>query len=167
MRGRPPIPTAIKEKKGTLEKSRILEFELSPPTIGIPAMPENLNIHGQREWTTITQELHSLDMLTKIDMGLINSYAFWMGIYYEATEFLLKEGAVVNIGGKSVEVHGHEVVIGGKNERNPWYDVAMKASETALRVGVMFGITPSARTRIPGKEKKKSGIADMMKKKTG
>lgn len=165
MRGRKRLPTAVKEAKGTLEKSRILEYELTPPTIGIPKMPDNLNTAGEREWKIITQELHGLNMLTKIDMGLINAYAFWMGQYYEATEYLLREGSVINIGGKTIEVHGQEVVIGGKNERNPWYDVAMKASEQAQKIGVMFGITPSSRARIPGHKPAKQTPSQIAKAK--
>ncbi len=98
MRGRKTIPTAIKELKGTLEKSRVLENEMKVSVINeIPEPSEDLNEEGRKIWENVCHELKRNGILSTVDLDLVESYCQEMAMYKHATRQLKNKGAVYKL----------------------------------------------------------------------
>lgn len=143
MKGRKPIPTAIKILKGTAEKSRINPNEYKPEPITQPIVSEFLKTDYElKEWECITAQLISDGLLTGLDISIIEAYCIEMGKYKEAIDKLTAEGKVLN-GKKGLYL-------------NPYHLIAERSLDRALKIGVLFGVTPSARSRVSTTPKKKT-----------
>lgn len=137
--GRKPIPTEIKKEKGTLKKSRTIE-EVKPPLSMYPDPPTYLNQYGMEVWKDTVPNLISTKLLSKIDEQLIGAYCNEMGRYNEIA-MKIKENGVLFKSPKNNWPMAH-----------PLYAVMKQSLKSATDIGVLFGITPSARTKVPSKE---------------
>jgi P27 family predicted phage terminase small subunit len=152
MRGRKTIPTAIKELKGTLEKSRVLENEMKVSVINeIPEPSEDLNEEGRKIWENVCYELKRNGILSTVDLDLVESYCQEMAMYKHATRQLKNKGAVYK------SQSGYPMI-------NPWQTIRNQALKSATNIGQLFGITPSARARIPQQQQPASKLEILKKK---
>jgi P27 family predicted phage terminase small subunit len=152
MRGRKPIPTEIKELKGTLEKSRMLKNEMSVELSNtIPDAPEDLNEEAKQIWVKICEELKRNRILAVVDLDLVESYCHEMALYKHATRMIKQKGGVFK------SPSGYPMI-------NPWLTIKRQALKSATDLGVLFGLTPSARSRIPNNNPQTNNKLELLKK---
>jgi P27 family predicted phage terminase small subunit len=137
--GRPAKPTVNKLVQGTFRTDRFLENEMMPSTIDHPpSAPSVLSALAKKEWNSVCQELISLGMLHRVDLGLLSAYCIEMASYLEESKLIKKEGSVITIQGK----------MGEYKMQNPRIGIKNTALKNAQALANQFGFTPSARTRI-------------------
>ena len=134
MKGRKPIPTAIKQLNGNPGKRALNAHEPKPVAV-VPPCPPHLQGEARKEWRRITKELHALGIISRLDRAALAAYAQAWGRWCEAEEQLRKHGPIV----KSPS---------GFPIQNPYLAVANKAMEQIMKMSVEFGLTPSSRSRI-------------------
>ncbi|HEY0009885.1 MAG TPA: phage terminase small subunit P27 family [Tepidisphaeraceae bacterium] len=137
MRGRKPIPTAIKELNGNPGKRALNHNEPKPDAV-IPPCPKHLSLEAKKEWRRITKELHTLGIISKLDRAALAAYAQAWGRWCEAEEQLRNHGPIVR------SPSGFPI-------QNPYLAVANKAMEQIMKISSEFGLTPSSRSRIDAK----------------
>ena len=140
-RGPPPAPAAVKRMLGNPGKRKIRPDLPSPP--GAPPMPKRLMVEpvAVQKWNELTPILLALGTLTQADGEALATLCE----VYAATQACLLElratGPVMrtDLGGVK------------PNPAGPLY-----RSLVALQASLMgeFGLTPSSRTRLGGKEEK-------------
>ena len=82
MKGRKKIPTSVKELKGTLEKSRLVDNEMATSqVVTMPDAPLFLNQEGADEWEIVSNELAKIKMLHLTDLSILAAYCNEIGIY--------------------------------------------------------------------------------------
>ena len=85
-------------------------------------------------------DLRAARLITQLDMAPLAAYCDAWGEYVQAREQIAKPAA--EGGGFMVKTpNDYEV-------QSPWVAIANKAFERMLKVGVEFGLTPSARNRV-------------------
>ena len=153
MKGRKPIPTAIKEMKGTIEKSRILPNEMIV-TINneIPDAPEDLNSEAQKLWNEVCHELKNNGLLANVDLGLVEAYCAELAQYKEAIRQIKRTSPLIK------SPSGYAMV-------SPWQTIRRQSLKAAMDLGQLFGVTPSARTRIGANTKPTSKLEQLKKPK--
>lgn len=134
MRGRRPIPTAMKELAGNPGKRRLNENEPKPPAAA-PPCPSHLGNEARKEWRRILKELGPLGMVSKLDRAALAAYCQAWGRWVEAEEQLRKHGPVVK------SPSGYPMM-------NPYLSIANTAMEQIRKYMTEFGMTPSSRSRI-------------------
>jgi P27 family predicted phage terminase small subunit len=150
MRGRKPIPSAMKELAGN-PGHRPLNAHEPRPESAIPACPAHLQGEAKKEWRRLTKELAAVNVVSRMDRAalaaLCQAWARWVA----AEEELKKTGPIV----KSPS---------GFPIQNPYLAVANKSMEPIVKLSAEFGLTPSSRTRISATAPKSAGdeLADFM-----
>lgn len=137
--GRPPIPTQLKVVSGTLRKHR-LRNEVQPEA-EIPPCPAHLSAEAKKEWRSISRQLLTLGLLTRIDKAALAGYCQAWGNWVEATAELQK-GKVITA------PSGYPML-------SPWWSIANKANEQMRVYLTEFGLTPASRSRINAAPPKK------------
>ena len=150
MKGRKPIPTEIKKQKGTFRKSRGVD-EIKPELSLYPKPPEYLTEHGLEVWSLTVPFLTGLKILTQVDEQLLGAYCNEMGRYNEIA-------AKIKVNGILTKAPKNDYIMA-----HPLYARMKKSWKSATEIGVLFGITPSARTRVQaGKENKKTKLNNIL-----
>ena len=143
MRGRPKKPNEIKKLQGTEDK-RWLHEEVKFEIAKIP-------LEFGKDWESIKDltfnQLRDIGIVAKVDMGLIEGYAKALERYFQA-DAQLRATSMVTEEGKI----------------SPWYDIAERSLKQATQIGQLFGITPSARARIPQQQQPASKLEILKKK---
>ena len=137
MKGRKPTPSAVLELRG----SRALErrgAEPKPPRT-MPTCPTFLSGAAKEEWRRLAPKLHKMGLLTGLDRGALAIICQAWGAYTEATELVARDGAVIE-------------TATGRRVKHPAVSIINQATQTMLRFGAGFGLTPGDRARlsIPG-----------------
>ena len=141
MAGRKKIPTELKKVRGTLRKSRELENQMQVKKIdGLPLAPEWLSDIGKNQFNIVSKQLNDLGMLYEVDITLIIAYANSMALHIESEIELRKTGRIMVYRDENNKPKHAQIV--------PLQTVSKQALEAALKIGVQFGLTPSARTKI-------------------
>jgi len=158
MRGRPKLTAEEKTKRGTIKKSRekqIASVELEPTfLVSDLEPPKKLGTHATLVWRKTIPELKKNGLLAVIDVDLLVAYCCEMGRYNYSVQVMEKRPPVYK------SKTGHEQV-------DPWFTVAQKSIDMALKIGQNFGITPAARSKVGGAASKPKSVSDMLKGKTG
>ena len=94
MRGRRPLPTAIKELTGNPGKRPLNLDEPQPPKV-IPKCPKHLDENARKEWRRISLELHRLNLLTIVDRAALAAYCQAWGRWVEAEANIQRFGGVI------------------------------------------------------------------------
>jgi phage terminase small subunit len=89
MRGRKPIPTAVKIAMGNPGK-RPLNKREPKPVIAIPTCPAHLMPAAKNEWKRLAHYLHDLGVISELDRAALAAYCQAYGRWVEA-EKKLKE----------------------------------------------------------------------------
>lgn len=148
-KGRKPIPTALKVQRGTLEKSRLIPNEWNPQTLAAIPEPRFLSTaYEMEEWQMVCAQLIKDGLLIDMDTTAIEMYCKEIGKYREASDIVKREGFTLD-SGKTVIVH-------------PAHLVMERSLDRAVKIGVLFGLTPSARTKISAPKAEKKGLKHLL-----
>lgn len=134
MRGRKPIPTHMKLVAGNPGKRPVNKNEPKPEP-KIPPCPEHLSEAAKREWDSMSKELASMGLLTKIDGAALAGYCDAYGRWAEASLMLQKHGMIMK-GAKGGPI------------QSPYLQIVNRALEQMRSFLIEFGMTPSSRARI-------------------
>lgn len=135
-RGPAPLPTAIKEARGTQKSTRTNKSEPKPKR-GDPGIPESLrkSKEGRELWTKLVKQLDKMKVLTIADGAALEGLC---RSYLRATE-----------ADKMVEKHGLLVKTAwGTLQSNPAVSVSRSSWAEVRKFAQEFGLTPSSRSRV-------------------
>lgn len=147
-RGPPPTPTRVLQLRGTYRPDRRSDAEPQPTPVGaVPKAPAYLGPVGRREWKRVAAELHTLQLLTVVDLAALEGYC---AAYQRAVE-----------AEKAVKVAGRLIrTPQGFLQPHPELAIAKQAWAEVRRFAGEFGMTPSARTRVRVPESPPAPAAD-------
>lgn len=134
LRGRKPIPTAIKQLEGNPGK-RALNQKEPKPEKRAPKCPAWLDSEAKKEWRRTAKQLEQLGILTEVDMAAFAGYCQAYARWKEAEEFITKHGTIV----KTPSGYWQQV---------PQVSIAQTYLKIMNKFCEQFGLTPSARSRI-------------------
>lgn len=139
--GPKPAPTAIKALLGNPGKRALNDDTIKVPPASEVKPPMPLYGPASREWVRITPHLHSLGLLTDLDLTMLAAYCESWGRYCDA----------------QAEVSEHGILIEGYRGglvKNPAAQLVRDAFSDMIRLALEFGMTPSSRGRmtIPGSD---------------
>lgn len=147
--GRPPLPDAIKAKRGTLRKSR------QHPTIETPAVqlldvnaPARLKGKAKKIYERVVRQCFANGILAEIDADALSLYAWELAELIELQKRLKDEDYVVE------EMTKNGVTV----KLNPLVKVVQTKMAAVNAIGTQFGWSPLSRMRLkamanPEKEK--------------
>ncbi|MFA9488958.1 MULTISPECIES: phage terminase small subunit P27 family [unclassified Mannheimia] len=138
-RGRKPIPTKVKERRGNPGKRKLNqdEPEFSPFNEHSPPPPQ-LNEDGQRMWAFLLKELLPQGVLFQTDLEVVANYCIAYQNRNSACKDIDKYGTFV------------ENSNGGLS-KNPAFTVLNEALKQMTTFGSLLGLDPSSRQRLTGK----------------
>jgi len=147
MAGRKPLPTNVKELKGTVRKCRQNKAEPEYPR-GLLEPPNHLTGVALAHWHEIYPKLEKAGVVTTIDIVALAAYCKAYQRWREATSEVDKYGAVIE------SPSGYPI-------QSPYLAIANKAFDQMLKLLTEFGMTPSSRTRVSAtkQQPKKTGFA--------
>ena len=146
MKGRKKLPSELKKARGTLRKSRELENPMEVKKVEImPLASEWLSPIGKQEFNIVVNQLNSLGMLYEVDLKLIEAYSNSMALHIESEQKLREVGRI--------QVYKDEDGNPKHAQITPLQTISKQALESALKLAIQFGLTPSARTKISSPQK--------------
>lgn len=134
MQGRKPKPTALKRLEGNPGK-RALNHAEPRPKSAMPEPPEHLSDEEKAKWKLIVQELHSLGLVTKIDVDALAMYCTIFVRWIKAEKMVREKGEIIK-------------TAAGNIIQNPYLSIANRAIDQLNKLGAEFGMTPSSRSRV-------------------
>ena len=150
VRGRKPLPTALKELEGDRGKGRrpLNKNEPVPPQNNI-VCPDWLMPEAKAEWDRLAPSLASMGILTDHDLeafaGYCQAYARWR----EAEEFLSQHGTIFK-------------TPSGYVQQVPQVSIAMQNVKIMQSFCAEFGLTPASRARLYAASGEKQDTDDPM-----
>jgi P27 family predicted phage terminase small subunit len=136
--GRKPKPTHLKLLQGTGRRRR--NPREPRPRLSIPSAPRHLNPAARSEWRRLSEELHQLGLLTEIDRAALAMYCQAYGRWVFAEQKLKDEKLLI------VKSPTDQPM------QNPWLQIANRAMRQMHSLLAEFGMSPSARARVPAGE---------------
>ncbi|MCX4146760.1 MULTISPECIES: phage terminase small subunit P27 family [Paraburkholderia] len=133
MRGRKPIPTALKLVRGNPGKRPLPKTEPRPELAVL--VPDWLSPAARKHWPTIADPLRAAGLLTALDTTALGLYCEAFARWQYANEQIVKLGPVVE-------------GAAGYSVKSPFVTIANTAYEQLTRMLVEFGMTPSSRSRV-------------------
>ena len=134
MRGRRPLPTALKLVAGNPGKRPLNHLE-PRPVVAIPTCPAHLSPTAKTEWKRLAHHLHRLGVLTGLDRSALAAYCQAYGRWVEA-ERRLKETPVLL------------KTPAGYVQPSPWLAISNKAVEQMGKFAAQIGLSPASRSRV-------------------
>ncbi len=152
VRGRTPLPDALKEARGTLKKSRVNQsqarFDVPKTT---PKPPATLNLYGKRLWKEMLPKLVETGLYTEGDHQAFELLCMAYGDLIQARKDLKESGTIVITDKGTVYQHPN---VGIANQA--WNRVKLMLGQ--------FGLTPAERTRVKARspEEKRGSLAESL-----
>lgn len=146
MKGRKPLPTALKVLHGTRRPSR----ERALPKSEIPDAPPFLDIEARAEWGRLTAELHSAGTITKADRALLAAFCQTWSRWTAAETALAETGPVVRS-------------TAGAPMLNPYFSVSQRCLKELRAFAAELGLSPTSRTRLRSTGKPQSRLSEFLK----
>jgi len=141
--GRNKIPDDVKEKKGTLQKSRIQKVEFEPELLcELPKPPTFLNKHAKSIYYSTGAVLINEKIIAEVDLPMFHSYCMEMGTYIECEILLKKEGKIMK------SPNGYKQV-------NPLVAIRTQSLSSAMKLAAAFGLTPTTKIKVAPLKKDK------------
>lgn len=134
MRGRKPIPTALKLLRGNPGK-RPLNRDEPTPALEMPDPPALLEGEALAKWRELTALLAEAQILTRLERDALTVYCQTWAEWTAATRKLQKFGSVIKA------PSGYPV-------QSPYVAIANQAKLHLRGLLADFGMTPSARARV-------------------
>lgn len=72
-RGPPPLPSAVKKRRGTFQPCRAAKNEMAPPP-GVPVCPRYLDKLARTEWARVVPELMALGVMAVLYGSTLEGY---------------------------------------------------------------------------------------------
>lgn len=138
MAGRRPIPTRVKQLKGTLKNRRKNPNEPNPK-VCFPDPPKQMDDLAIEEYRRLGAELVEMGLMSGIDKAALAGYACSYSLWMQVTEKIKNEGIVL-------EGEGPGVI-------NPLVNVQYKAQQQMRLFLVEFGMSPASRSKVSVKTK--------------
>jgi P27 family predicted phage terminase small subunit len=136
MRGRKPVPTALKELRGTDRADRGVANESKPPVPEtIPQPPTYFNRWAKKVWREYGQLLLDAGLFTDLDSIAFELLCQAYGRWIDAERHVSEEGPIL-------------ISDRGNSYQNPYLGVANRAWEQIKKMLGEFGLTPAERTRV-------------------
>lgn len=147
MAGRKPLPTKIKELRGTTRSCREKAQEPEYPR-GLLEAPSHLAGLALDHWHEIYPKLEKAGVMSSIDAVALAAYCVAYQRWRVATDEVDKFGPVIE------SPSGYPI-------QSPYLAIANKAFEQMLKLMSEFGMTPSSRTRVSAnkREPEKKGFS--------
>lgn len=140
-RGPTPEPSKFKLLKGNPGHRPINEDEPKPEVTPIvPDPPDWLEAYAKAEWHEVAPRLHSMGLLTVVDLSFFAAYCQSYARWRAAEEWISEAGVFDELRAKDVKVRSAI--------RSPQAMVSRDALADMNRFGSAFGLSPSARTNI-------------------
>lgn len=152
VRGRTPLPDALKEAQGTLKKSRVnhaqARFDVPKDS---PKPPTTLNLYGKRLWKEMLPKLIETGLYTEGDHQAFELLCMAYGDLIQARKDLKESGTIV-------------VTEKGTVYQHPNVGIANQAWNRCKLMLGQFGLTPAERTRVKARspEEKNKSLADSL-----
>ena len=132
MAGRKPLPTVVAQLKGKVS------FSARPsepvPTGRLAEAPEHLSPGAKSAWDYAVAHAPA-NLLTKLDLSILEVWACAADNYRTAQKKILEEGMLV-------------LTPNGMPMQSPYVTIASKQAMIMLRACVEMGFTPSSRTKV-------------------
>lgn len=140
-RGPAPKPTALKILEGNPGKQKLNQNEPKPP-IGssIPKPPARLLKEAKEEWKRLAPALHSMGVLTQIDLTAFAEVCQNYGYY------LITDKKILALGEQGV--YAMQKTATGYMQQHPLLSLRRQYYDLWRRGLADFGLTPAARARI-------------------
>lgn len=134
MRGRPPLPRAVKALQGTLRKHRDGYDEPRPTLRSLPC-PGRLTGDARTEWKRVAPELFRLGLLSVLDGAILEGYCCAVATWRAAQAAIARDGLLLD-------------TPNGYQQAHPGIAIAAGALKQMHVFAGDFGLTPVARARI-------------------
>ncbi len=134
MRGRKPMPTALRIVTGNAGK-RPLNTREPKPVTAIPTCPAHLSPTAKAEWKRLARHLHNLGVISELDRAALAAYCQAYGRWVEA-ERKLKETPILLR------------TPAGYVQPSPWLAISNKNVELMHKFMSELGLSPVSRSRV-------------------
>jgi P27 family predicted phage terminase small subunit len=136
-RGPAPKPTALKVLHGTYRPDRAPEKEATPHLASGDQLkaPDWLSQGARQKWEELAPRLHSLGLLTEIDLDTLALYCTSWRNWRDAEEAVREHGSTTKA------QSGYEAV-------SPHVTRAKNHLSELIKLSGLLGLSPAARTRI-------------------
>ncbi len=134
MRGRKPIPTALKLVSGNPGK-RPLNKREPRPAHSIPTCPAHLSPSAKAEWKRLARQMHVLGIISQLDRAALAAYCQAYGRWVEAERKLKETPALIKLPS-------------GYIQPSPWLGIANKQLELMHKYITDLGLSPASRSRV-------------------
>ena len=162
MRGRKPLATAEKERRGsfTPHPERRNKREPKPPS-GRPTKPKHLDEYASKKWNAVVKLLDQMGLLNKADADLLELYCVTYSGYRRALESVAKTGMVL----VTREDHGEQVEV----RRNPFSVELHKYMDRMQKLLSEMGLSPVSRSRVQaaGSPEESNPVLEMLRQRQG
>lgn len=136
VRGRKPVPDAIKEAQGTLKKSRVNNSQaVFDVPDDFPKAPATMNLYGKRLWRALGPRLKSAGLYSDGDYNALELLCMAYGDMVAARKALVKSGNIV-------------VTDKGTVYQHPNVGIANTSWKQVKDMLAQFGLTPAERSRV-------------------
>src|SRR5262245_13474122 len=133
MRGRKPVPTALRILRGNPSKRPLPDQEVTPQAVRESiAPPEWLDDPAKKEWARVAPLLAKNGLLTELDLDALSADCRAYTQWREASEHLARFGPVVFSRRNKYPI------------QSPYVSLAKQALLTMQRFMSEFGLTPAA-----------------------
>ena len=140
MAGRKPLPTVVKELKGTLQKCRVNAQE--PKPVGDLVEPPDYMSDGAKSAWRYALECAPPNLLKKLDMSVLEVWACAADLYRKAQIGIGKTGLLMKAPNTGVPM------------QSPYLAIANKQAQIMTKAATEMGFTPASRTRASVPEEK-------------
>jgi P27 family predicted phage terminase small subunit len=134
MRGRKPLPTAVKKLRGNPGNRPINSGEPKPNSL-TKVPPKHLSADAKQSWKETFKLLENTGVLSEQDTDLLCLYSETKSKWVHAMKQIKKNGYVVS-------------APSGFPVQSPWVQIANKSFDQLMKILPEFGFSPSARSRI-------------------
>lgn len=134
MRGRKPVPTALRLVTGNQGKRPFNQHE-PKPRVTVPTCPAHLSPSAKAEWKRLGQTLHQLGVISELDRAAFAAYCQAYGRWVEAERKLRETPALLR-------------TPAGYVQPSPWLAIANKNLELMHKFMTELGLSPVSRSRV-------------------
>ena len=134
MRGRKPLPSAIRLATGNPGKRPINAHEPKPVT-SLPTCPAHLMPTAKAEWKRLARYLHDLGVISELDRAALAAYCQAYGRWVEAEKKLKETPHLLR-------------TPAGYVQPSPWLAISNKNVELMYKFMSELGLSPVSRSRV-------------------
>jgi P27 family predicted phage terminase small subunit len=154
MRTKPRKPTKLKILEGNRGHRPLPQGEPQPVNLDAPQPPEWLTPYARQEWDRVSEELYAMGVTAQIDAVALAAYAECYSRWRVAEDIIRAAAVADPASGGLVTKSGTGTVV-----LHPAVGAANKARRDMLRFAAEFGLTPSARAHLEGKQHEDDPVA--------